>query len=59
MLARRRVKGERVATLLENATRAAGPGSVQLDARALPSGVYFVEMESRARSVARKITILK
>jgi hypothetical protein len=53
------VKGQRVATLLEKAARAAGPGSVQLDARALPSGVYFVKMESRAQSVTRKITILK
>jgi len=31
----------------------------QLDARALPSGVYFVKMESRTQSVTRKITILK
>jgi len=53
------VMGRRVATLLETAARAAGPGSVQLDARALPSGVYFVKMESRTQSVTRKITILK
>jgi hypothetical protein len=53
------VMGRRVATLLEKAARGAGPGSVQLDARALPSGVYFVKMESSAQSVTRKITILK
>ncbi len=53
------VMGRRVATLLENGARAAGTGSVELDARALPSGVYFLKMESQAQIVTKKITIVK
>ena len=53
------VRGRLVQTLLQNSVRPAGRGSIVLDARALPSGVYFVKMESSARSVTRKITILK
>jgi hypothetical protein len=53
------VTGRLVSTLVENALRPAGAGSVEFDARALPSGVYFLKMESQARSVTRKIMIVK
>jgi hypothetical protein len=53
------VRGRLVATLAENATRAAGPGSVQFDTHALPSGVYFIKMSSPSRTVTRKITVVK
>ena len=53
------VRGRLVATLMESSVRAAGPGSVALDARALSSGIYFVKMESQSRTVTRKITLLK
>jgi hypothetical protein len=53
------VNGRRVATLLENSARPAGPGSVELNAAGLSSGVYFLKMESASRTVTRKITIIK
>jgi hypothetical protein len=53
------VAGRRVATLLDAGTRAAGPGSVTFDARRLPSGVYFVKMETSARVLTKKITVVK
>jgi hypothetical protein len=53
------VNGRRVATLAENQVRAAGAGSVEMDAGTLPSGIYFLKMETPTGTVARKITILK
>jgi subtilisin family serine protease len=53
------VRGRLVQTLLQNSARPAGRGSIALDANTLPSGVYFVKMISSARTVTRKITILK
>ena len=53
------VRGRLVATLVENATRPAGPGSVPFDTRALPSGVYFIKMSSPSQTVTKKITVVK
>jgi hypothetical protein len=51
------VRGRRVATLLD---RAHGPSSgvVRFDARDVPSGVYFVRMESPTARVVRKLEVL-
>jgi hypothetical protein len=53
------VRGRRVALLMENAPRAAGPGSVSFDAKGLRSGVYFVKMQTPTRSVSRKLAIVR
>jgi hypothetical protein len=53
------VAGRRVATLLERAVRPAGRGSIELDTRKLAPGVYFVKMEMAAKSVSRKIAIVR
>ena len=53
------VTGRRVATLLDVGNRAAGPGSVTFDARTMPSGVYFVKMQTSSQTLSKKITIVK
>jgi len=53
------VAGRRVAVLLDNVSRPAGPGQLDLDTRNLAAGVYFVKMEMGAKSVSRKITIVR
>jgi subtilisin family serine protease len=53
------VTGRRIATLLDVGHRAAGPGSVTFDARTLPSGVYFVKMQTTSKTLSKKITIVK
>ncbi len=53
------VAGRRVASLLENDARVAGPGSISLDAKTLVSGIYFVKMQTPTRSVSRKVTIIR
>jgi hypothetical protein len=53
------VAGRRVALLLDRARRTAGAGAVDFDANGLPSGVYFVKMQTPTRSVSRKITVVK
>jgi subtilisin family serine protease len=53
------VTGRRVATLLDVGHRAAGPGTVTFDTRALPSGVYFVKMETALQTLSKKITIVR
>jgi hypothetical protein len=53
------VAGRRVATLLDAASQAAGPGSVTFDAGGIPSGVYFVRMQTATQTVSRKVTIVK
>jgi hypothetical protein len=53
------VSGRRVALLLDNGSRGAGPGSVTFDASKLPSGVYFVKMETAAQTLSKKITVVK
>ncbi len=52
------VRGQRVATLLDE-RRAIGTGEVQFDASSLAAGVYFVKMRANARTVTRKITIVR
>ncbi len=52
------VAGRRVATLINNASRPAGLGSVTLDTRSIPSGIYFLKLQAERKSVTRKITIM-
>ena len=52
------VAGRRVATLIDNASRPAGLGSVTLDTRTIPTGIYFLKLQSDRKSVTRKITIM-
>jgi hypothetical protein len=53
------VLGRRVATLLENEKRPAGPSQVQFNAEKLAAGVYFVKLEANRKSVTRKIAIVR
>ena len=53
------VLGRRVATILENEKRPAGPSQVQFDAEKLAAGVYFVKLEANHKSVTRKIAIVR
>jgi hypothetical protein len=53
------VRGRLVATLLDDASLPAGPGTVSLRAGDLPAGVYFVRLETRHASVSRKIMLIK
>jgi hypothetical protein len=53
------VTGRRVAMLLDGYQRTAGPGIVDVDTRGLAAGVYFVKMEVGAKSVSRKITVVR
>ena len=53
------VAGRRVASLLDTTTQAAGPSSVAFNARNLPSGVYFVKMQTASQTISKKITVVK
>lgn len=53
------VLGRRVATVLENEKRPAGPSQVQFNAEKLAAGVYFVKLEANQKSVTRKIAIVR
>jgi hypothetical protein len=53
------VSGRRIETLISNEVRSAGPGRLTFDTGPVPSGVYFVKMTTRTKSVSRKITIVK
>lgn len=53
------VAGRRVTTLLDKSIRPAGPGRVELDTRSMAAGVYFVKMELAAKSVSRRITVVR
>jgi hypothetical protein len=53
------VAGRRVAVLLANASRPAGPGLVDIDAGGLAAGVYFVKMETASKSVSRKFVVVR
>ncbi|HEU4928728.1 MAG TPA: S8 family serine peptidase [Candidatus Krumholzibacteria bacterium] len=53
------VAGRRVASLLDTSTRSAGPGSVVFNARNVPSGVYFVKMQTSSETITKKITVVK
>ena len=53
------VAGRRVASLLDTTAHAAGPGSVIFNARNMPSGVYFVKMQTSSQTITKKITVVK
>jgi hypothetical protein len=53
------VRGQRVATLVNDEKRLPGPGSVSLDAGRLASGIYFVKMSTPTKSVSRKIAVVR
>jgi hypothetical protein len=53
------VAGRRVSVLLEDEFQPAGPGRIELDASGLAAGVYFVRMETAAKSVSRKIAVVR
>ncbi len=52
------VAGRRVAGVLESGGRAPGPGTARVDTRSLPSGVYFIRLNTAGGSIARKLVIL-
>ncbi|MFQ5510784.1 MAG: T9SS type A sorting domain-containing protein [Candidatus Krumholzibacteriia bacterium] len=52
------VTGRKVATLLQNETRPAGPGTVYFDSRSVAAGVYFVKMQTPTKSLSRKLTVV-
>jgi len=51
------VAGRKVATVLENAGRAAGWNQATLDSSRLPSGVYFLKMSTPVQSMSRKFVV--
>jgi hypothetical protein len=53
------VAGRKVADVMNARSLPAGPGQLSLTSADLPSGVYFVKLSTPARSVTRKITIVR
>lgn len=53
------VRGRRVATLLDDESRAPGSTILPVDTRDLPSGVYLVRLSAPGGSVARKLVVLR
>jgi hypothetical protein len=53
------VAGRLVAVLMENEFRPAGPGTIHFDTRGIAAGVYFVRMKVDAKSVSRRITVVR
>lgn len=53
------VTGREVKPLLPSERRSAGPGSIQLDAGDLPSGVYFVRVRWRGGSDVQRVVLLR
>jgi hypothetical protein len=51
------VKGRRVATILNGEKRPMGPNTVELNAGDLPSGVYFVKLSTKVKSMTRKFVV--
>jgi hypothetical protein len=51
------VKGRRVATILSGERRPMGQNSVELNAGDLPSGVYFVKLSTKVKSMTRKFVV--
>jgi len=51
------VKGRLVATILDGERRPQGPNTVELDAGDLPSGVYFVKLSTKLKSMTRKFVV--
>jgi hypothetical protein len=52
------VSGRRVAGVLESRNRSPGTGTARVDTRALPSGVYFIRLNTTAGAIARKLVVL-
>jgi hypothetical protein len=53
------VAGRKVADVMNARSLPVGAGQLSLSSADLPSGVYFVKMSTPARSVTRKITIVR
>ncbi len=53
------VAGRRVRTLLSNGYRLQGPGRLEFDTSSLAAGVYFVQIKTPAKSLSRKVTIVR
>jgi hypothetical protein len=53
------VAGRRVATLINNEVHPAGLNTVSLNTRQMPTGIYFVKMQTPVKSVTRKITVVR
>ena len=53
------VAGRKVADVMKSRAMPKGSGEMTVDAKNLASGVYFVKMSTPAKSVTRKITILR
>ncbi|HET6462981.1 MAG TPA: T9SS type A sorting domain-containing protein, partial [Candidatus Krumholzibacteria bacterium] len=53
------VAGRRVADVMKSRSMPKGSGSFSIEASNLSSGVYFVKMSTPAKSVTRKIVILR
>jgi hypothetical protein len=51
------VKGRRVATVINGERRPMGPNTVELSAGDLPSGVYFVKLSTKLKSMTRKFVV--
>lgn len=53
------VAGRKVADVMNSRSMPRGPGQFSIQANNLASGVYFVKMSTPAKSVTRKITLLR
>lgn len=53
------VAGRRVATLVDHRRYPAGPAELHLDTRGLVSGVYFVRLQTPARSLSRRMVLVR
>jgi hypothetical protein len=51
------VKGRRVATILDGERRPMGEHTVEMSAHELPSGVYFIKLSTRMKSMSRKVVV--
>jgi len=53
------VTGKALATLAENQAQAAGQHQLELDARNLPTGIYYLKLQSNEMQVIKKLMIAK
>jgi hypothetical protein len=51
------VKGRRVATIINGERRPMGQNTVEFRAQDLPSGVYFVKLSTKLKSMTRKFVV--
>lgn len=52
------VGGRLVATLINNETKPAGPGTLHFDSKEFATGVYFLRIESKDKMLSRKLIIV-